>query len=334
MGWFKKLWKTTHPGLGSLYPFQSGPVKKAAPWVAAAVGAYFAWPYLSSAFGSGGAAAGAGASMPSGAGAAAGAGSAELAAASGGAAAGGAGPTTIWGSALSGLNKYGGAAAGALTYLGGQQTNAANAQMAQQQMDFQERMSGTAYQRAVADMEAAGLNPMLGYSQGGASTPGGQTASMNNALGEGIASALQGRQTIAATENLIAQTQRTDEETEKVRADAALARGERVLQLLRDPLIRSETHRNTSSAAQADATVKQVMDLLPQQVRFGKAQARTQELEASKQEVLKGLYDVVGPDLSTNAKRAYEAMKNRSSSEWIWGSRRGNPWSLTPEGSW
>jgi hypothetical protein len=61
--------------------------------------------------------------------------------------------------------------ASALSFIGGERRNQAQRDVANAQMAFQQDMSGSAYQRAVADMKAAGINPMLASKVGGASTP-------------------------------------------------------------------------------------------------------------------------------------------------------------------
>ncbi len=71
------------------------------------------------------------------------------------------------------LPVLGGIAGSLLSNVGAAEQNQSNVRISQAQMDFQERMSSTAYQRSMADMRKAGLNPILAYKQGGASSPGG-----------------------------------------------------------------------------------------------------------------------------------------------------------------
>lgn len=60
------------------------------------------------------------------------------------------------------------------------EANKQNLSESQRNRDFQERMSNTAYQRAMDDMRKSGLNPTLAYMQGGASAPSGSQAQVQS----------------------------------------------------------------------------------------------------------------------------------------------------------
>lgn len=107
--------------------------------------------------------------------------------------------------------------------IGQHETNAANAEQAELNRQFQANQSATSYQRAVQDMQKAGLNPMLAYSQGGASTPGGSTATMGNVVSAGVSTAQQALGTIqgvAQIKQTEAATKLTNNQAESAEIDA------------------------------------------------------------------------------------------------------------------
>lgn len=90
--------------------------------------------------------------------------------------------------------------------------NAMSQSNAREQMAFQEKMSNTSYQRGMEDMRKAGLNPMLAFSQGGASAPSGASGSvtsahMENVMGPAVSSAMQGMQLKTQLENTASGTE-------------------------------------------------------------------------------------------------------------------------------
>lgn len=74
----------------------------------------------------------------------------------------------------------------AASFLGGERRNEAQAAQAASANAFSANQFATRYQTTVKDMEAAGLNPMLAYSQGGGSPPSGQQAQMSDTVSPAV----------------------------------------------------------------------------------------------------------------------------------------------------
>ena len=176
---------------------------------------------------------------------------------------------------------------GLTSLIGGERTNQAAADRAESAQNFSAQQYATRYQTTVKDLEAAGLNPMLAYSQGPGSSPTGVQAPVTIALGSAVEGYQKGKAISSAAELQKEQTEVAKSQVTLNSATAAKAIADAEVSKEQAELIRIDRDKRTKDVSFVEQSTKTQEEL---------ARAYIQQAGAS----------------AAQAAKAYEEIKNIS----------------------
>lgn len=171
--------------------------------------------------------------------------------------------------------------------------------------DFAQSQSETQYQRAVKDMQAAGLNPMLAYQQGGNATAGWNPQNPVGGLAQAVSSAIAAKNDTAQTKAMVDTKASETALNEQLRRKAEMDTQRAAVGLNQDKF---EYNKNVMtlpkqieqiianvSNTNADSSAKQAAARLAEvNARLGTANATNAEWEAGRTKVMNEFGDLFG----------------------------------------